>query len=210
MWYKIYRKLYRYFKQWIIVIKSTVTPGFTDNIIKKHVRLKICHSPEFLRERFAKNDFINNNILVIGTKNTSIFKKIKKIHGHYAKAVERLSPTESELLKYYANGFAGLRIVFANIIFELSKKLGCKYDKIKKCYIKTGKASDLYLDVNKNFRGYGGTCLPKDIEVLNNLIYKHKLSFELIRSIIEDNKKFKITIPKGMRRNWWLYLVNYQ
>jgi UDP-glucose 6-dehydrogenase len=43
---------------------------------------------------------------------------------------------------------------------------------------------------NKNTRGYGGHCLPKDTSAWNNLIKTLGLDFKLIQSVIDDNEKF--------------------
>ena len=185
----------------VICIRSSTEPGFTLKMIKKFKNNKICFVPEFLRERSSKKDFTTgHNLLAVGTKSIKNFEIIVKAHGKFPKTTERLSPTEAEILKYYINLYASLRIVFANIFFEISKKFGSNYENIKNSYIKTGRGSpELYLSVNKKLRGYAGICLPKDTKAIINLLKKLKLDYNLISSIDKDNKKFKKTIFKGMR-----------
>lgn len=184
-----------------ICIRSSTEPGFTDNIIKKYKNKKICFVPEFLRERCAKKDFLyNHNLLAVGTYNKQVFDKIKKAHGKIPKKTIKLKPTEAEILKYYINVYASMRVTFANIFYEISKKFNCNYNNILKSYIATGRGSpEMYLKVNKNLRGYAGICLPKDTVAIISLIKKLKLNFSLIKSINMDNKKFKKTVFKGMR-----------
>lgn len=185
----------------IICIRSTVHPGYSRSLLKKYKKLKICYSPEFLRERMAKKDFtVNHNVLAVGTNSKIIFNKIVKAHGKLPKKKIMMKLEEAELLKYFNNVYASTRIIFANIIYEISKKFKCDYNKIKSSYIHTGKALDLYLDVNKNLRGYGGPCLPKDTKALRNLLKKLHLDFKLIDSIDKDNNKLKTTVFKGMRK----------
>jgi UDPglucose 6-dehydrogenase len=185
----------------IVVIRSTVYPGFTQQIIDQYTDLKICNSPEFIKERSAVDDIINNqNLLVIGTSDKWIFNKVAQAHGNYPKNIDQLLPVETEILKYYSNTFAGLRVVFANIFYEICKKLGANYTEIKKSYIKTKNTTDFYLDVNQNLRGYAGTCLPKDIKFTAIFLKKIGLNFDLIESIVTDNDKFEPTTPKGMRK----------
>ena len=45
-------------------------------------------------------------------------------------------------------------------MYEICKTVGADYTKIKETFIKRGTTKDLYLDVNDNFRGYAGVCLP--------------------------------------------------
>ncbi|NBP00902.1 MAG: UDP-glucose/GDP-mannose dehydrogenase family protein [Proteobacteria bacterium] len=184
----------------IIAIRSTAVPGFTQTMVEKYSNNSICFVPEFLRERCAVEDFIkNHNVLAIGTNNDYVYETISSIHGFLPKQTVRLSPTEAELLKYFNNVYASLRIVFANVFFEASKKLNCDYDAIKNAYIKTGKALDMYLDVSDSLRGYGGMCLPKDTKAFAKLLIDNNLDFKIIESINDDNDKFKKTVYNGMR-----------
>jgi len=112
---------------------------------------------------------------------------------------EHLTPNEAEVLKYYNNVYAALRVTFANVMYEICDKLDCDYTTIKNAYIKTGKATDMYLDVNPNLRGYGGMCLPKDTQAIASLLKQLNLDFELINSVHTDNEKFKKTVFNGMR-----------
>lgn len=185
----------------IIGIRSTVYPGFTESMIEKYSDLIICFVPEFLRERCAADDFINNHtLLAVGTNDPHVYKKIVESHGHLPQNTKQLSPTEAEVLKYYNNSFAALRIVYANIIYELCEKLDCDYSKVKDSYILTGKTNDLYLDVNKKLRGYGGMCLPKDVKALASILKELDLDFDLIDSLDRDNVKFNKTVFNGMRK----------
>lgn len=185
----------------IICIRSSTEPGFTEKVIKKYKNNKICFVPEFLRERMAKKDFVKNHeLLAVGTKSKKIFKEVVKAHGKLPKNIKMLKPTEAEILKYYINVFASLRVTFANIFFEICQKFNCDYEKVKESYITTGRGSpNMYLTVTKNLRGYAGICLPKDTKTIILLLKKLKLNFNLIKSIHTDNEKYKKTIFKGMR-----------
>ena len=184
----------------IIAIRSTSVPGFTQRMIEKHKNLAICFVPEFLRERCAADDFINNHkLLAVGTFDIWVFRKVVKAHGNLPEHIEHLTPTEAEVLKYFNNVYASLRVTFANVMYEICEKLNCDYTTIKNSYIKTGKAVDMYLDVSDGLRGYGGMCLPKDTKALARLMEKLNLDLHLIASIDQDNSKFKKTVFNGMR-----------
>lgn len=190
--------LYNY--KGIVAIRSTVVPGFTQRMIDTYRNLTICFVPEFLRERCAADDFINNHkLLAIGTHDIWVYRKLVKAHGELPEHTEHLTPNEAEVLKYYNNVYAALRVTFANVMYEICDKLDCDYTTIKNAYIKTGKAVDMYLDVNPSLRGYGGMCLPKDTQAIASLITELGLDLELIKSIHTDNNKFKKTVFNGMR-----------
>tara|TARA_R110000782_G_scaffold2790_6_gene10489 strand:+ start:1627 stop:2421 length:795 start_codon:yes stop_codon:yes gene_type:complete len=184
----------------IIAIRSTVVPGFTQRMIETYKNLTICFVPEFLRERCAADDFINNHkLLAVGTHDIWVYRKLVTAHGTLPENTEHLTPNEAEVLKYYNNVYAALRVTFANVMYEICDKLDCDYTTIKNAYIKTGKATDMYLDVNSGLRGYGGMCLPKDTQAIASLIQELGLDLELIQSIHNDNDKFKRTVFNGMR-----------
>lgn len=184
----------------IVAIRSTVVPGFTQRMIDTYKNLTICFVPEFLRERCAADDFIHNHkLLAIGTHDIWVYRKLVKAHGDLPENVVHLTPSEAEVLKYYNNVYAALRVTFSNVMYEICEKLDCDYTTIKDAYIKTGKAIDMYLDVNPNLRGYGGMCLPKDTQAIAALLNELDLNYDLIQSIHNDNTKFKKTVFNGMR-----------
>ena len=185
----------------VICIRSTCIPGTTQTLIEKYKNTNICFSPEFLRERCAVEDFIENHeLLAIGTENDEAFEKIKNAHGNLPKNTARLTPTEAELLKYFNNTYAAVRIIFANYMFEISQRLNADYNQILDAYLQTQKSTGNYLSVNENLRGFGGMCLPKDTTAISKLSEKLGIPFELISTVLSDNEKLEITVFKGMRK----------
>lgn len=185
----------------IIAIKSTVIPGTTMNLIYETTNEKICFVPEFLRERCAITDFIeNHDLLAVGTVSSDVYNMIVECHGKYPKNHTILTPSEAEILKYYSNIFNAMKIIFANEMYEICNIVGANYSKIKDAFIKRGTAKDIYLDVNDNFRGYGGQCLPKDTLAMSHFVNENGLDLKLFETIHNENKKFKTTVFDGMRK----------
>ena len=184
----------------VIAIKSTVEPGTTERIRKETGNNNICFVPEFLRERCAIADFVeNHDLCVIGTEDQKIFDLIKKSHGSYPSKVVQLTPTEAELCKYFNNVFNATVITFANNFCELCDKMGVNYGNIKNAVVNRDHINDSYLDCNDNFRGFGGVCLPKDTRALANLAKSIGTKGSLFERILEENSKYKVTVQKGMR-----------
>lgn len=184
----------------IIALKSTSVPGTTEFVIKKYNDRDICFVPEFMRERYALQDFISNhNLLAIGCHTDRAWESVCKSHGWLPKNIVRMTPTEAEILKYYSNSFNALRVVFANVMFEICSKLNSDYSKILSTFILRKTASSDYLNCNQNIRGYGGMCLPKDVKAMANLCKKLGLPFDLFDTINNDNSKVEKTVFTGMR-----------
>ena len=184
----------------IVAIKSTVKPTTTEKLIGL-TSLNLCFVPEFLRERCSISDFTeNHDLLAVGTYSETVYEVVKRCHGNYPKSYEMLTPTEAEILKYYSNVYNALRIIFANEMYEICDHVGADYTKIKDTFIKRGTTKDLYLDVNDNFRGYGGVCLPKDTKALDAFVKEVGLDLKLFEMINTENNKFKTTVFNGMRK----------
>jgi len=184
----------------IVAIKSTVKPGTTQKLIDS-LEMDICFVPEFLRERCAIVDFTEkHDLLAVGTHSKQVYDKVVECHGKYPQNHAMLSPSEAELLKYYSNVFNSTKIIFANEMYEIAAAIGADYSKIKDAFVKRGTSVDLYLDVNENFRGYGGMCLPKDTAALASFVDELGLDMKLFETIETENKKFKVTVFDGMRK----------
>ena len=184
----------------VVAIKSTVTPGTTNRLSDKYPNLELCFVPEFLRERCAIADFINNHDLcVIGTNNSLAYEKIKKVHGNYPKKFIQLSPLESEFVKYFNNVYNATLVTFANSFYEVCKATGADYTKIKNTIVQREHINDAYLGCNEDFRGFGGPCLPKDTRTIATLVKRKNLNVDFFKMLLEENSKYKTTVFKGMR-----------
>jgi len=185
----------------LCVIKSTVTPGTTDRLAQS-VQIKLAFCPEFLRERAAYTDFVeNHDLCAIGAYRQEDFDLIKEAHGSLPKYTAQLTPLEAEYAKYFSNIFNALRIIFANEFYEVCKATGADYSKIKQAMVHRTTIDDVYLDCNENMRGFGGVCLPKDTTAFAQFVKKLGLDLKFFEMLVEENKKFKTTVFEGMREN---------
>ena len=128
------------------------------------------------------------------------FDLIKKTHGHLPVHIVQVLPIEAELMKYFSNSYKALRITFANSFYKICGELGADYDKIKDAFLFHGVGEGHYLNVNKEFGGFGGTCLPKDTKGLADLVDKLQLDLNIFKTIVEENEKFVMKVPEGMRK----------
>lgn len=185
----------------IIAIKSTVVPGTTEKLIGRYPRMNICFVPEFLRERCAEIDFIeNHDICIIGTNEDSIYNMVKTSHGRYPKNFYKLTPTEAELCKYFNNTYNATLVTFANSFFEVCKAVGVNYTNVKNVMVNREHITDKYLDCNKEFRGFGGMCLPKDTAAIAKLCIDKNIDVDFFMHLLEENNKYEITVYEGMRK----------
>jgi UDPglucose 6-dehydrogenase len=161
----------------LIVIKSTVPPGTTDRLHKHRtgfVSLAFC--PEFLRERAADSDFVeNNDVCISGVYRDADAELIEAAHGSLPKSFVRMRPLEAEFCKYFCNTYNAMRIVFANQFYEVCKAAGADYTIVKNAVVKRHDIIDRYLECNEQVRAFGGSCLPKDTDAF--AVYVADLGF---------------------------------
>ena len=174
----------------LVSIKSTVIPGTTDRLQQQYPGLRMSMVPEFLRAKSALADFVyNHDLLVVGCYNKEDADIIVDLHGSFPQHVARVTPTEAEIIKYFNNVHHAMSVTFANIAYDVCGKLGANYMNVYKAITKRECFNPAYLMANKNMRGYGGHCLPKDTSAWNNLIKRLGLPYNMIQSVIDDNEK---------------------
>jgi len=170
-----------------VAVKSTIVPGTFSKLLTFFDKKRLCLVPEFLREKHAIEDFIwNHNVLVIGSEYTNAIDLVIKSHGHYPKEVKVITPHECEFVKYFSNSFKAYKTVFANSFGKLCDKHNVDYSKVLEVYKAEEVKETAYL---KYFdEGFGGMCLPKDVNAINKLTEGTNIStFDFI---LNENKKF--------------------
>jgi UDPglucose 6-dehydrogenase len=182
----------------LVAVKSTVEPGTTDKLIKQYPHLRIAFCPEFLREKATYTDFVEqHDICVIGTYSKEDFELLKRVHDPLPQNFAHVTPLEAEFAKYFFNVFNALRIVYANQFYDVCKATGADYQKIKNAMTHHRVMPPAYLDCNEKFRGFGGTCLPKDTSAFAQFAKKvlgEAWGLSIFEGIVEINKHYKTTV----------------
>ena len=171
----------------VICIKSTVIPNTTANYIDKYNNDKICFCPEFLRERYAYDDFkYNNKICIIGTINEEVYLLIKYIHQPICTEFRKVIPTEAELTKYFQNVYNTNKIIFANAFYEICKSKNIIYNDIIDNLSIRNSIDTQYLRCDEGLRGPSGNCLVKDTLAFNEYIKSLNNNSTIIQAIVND------------------------
>ncbi len=178
-----------------VVIKSTVIPGTTQRFHDQFPKLKVACSPEFLRSRTANIDFLEQDILVVGTHHDDLAEKIHRQHKSAGiltgeRGFFQVRPTQAELIKYFKNVFLATKVIFVNQFQDICLQLGEDWSEIKEIVTHPQKQQigSSHLDeLPHGKRGFGGDCLPKDTLALYTELTRMGIEYELIRAVIEDN-----------------------
>lgn len=166
-----------------IIIRSTLPLGACERI-QAEVGA-IIYIPEFLRERYWDTDCLKRP-LVVG-HDTDILPDWLLNEEIY-----KCTTTEAELVKMFSNNFAAVRIAFANVFYDLSQSVGADYDTVKNMFFKI-QQDQTYMDVpgHDGTRGFGGKCLPKDLDFLISTLDAHNIDQNWFKHIRELNKEWK-------------------
>jgi len=121
----------------IVVVKSTVPPLTTENIVgniiekysnkKVNTEFGLVFNPEFLKEGSTINDSLNPHLIVIGCNDTKTSEKLKSLFVDiYQENLPQIIDTNiatSELIKYTNNSFLATKISFINTIANICSKV---------------------------------------------------------------------------------------
>ncbi len=159
----------------IVLLRSTVVPGTTRELQSKFDNLRIVFNPEFLTERNAKYDFINQARIIIGGGDTMIQKhEVEKVGGLYRSRFGESQPVietnweTAELIKYMSNCFFTTKISFMNEMYQVAEKCGVDWGVALDGFFRDGRVGHSHMNVpgpDGKF-GFGGSCFPKDMQAM--------------------------------------------
>ena len=160
------------------VLKSTVPIGTTRRLAEEYGLPNLVHSPEFLTERCSIWDAQNPARVIIGSpKGPSTLGDDNKCYDLYFDTCQdrfpsvpifNLSSDESELVKLACNAFAATKVALFNEFRSLTDKLGLDWKAVREGVLGDGRIGNAWTAVPgpDGKRGFGGKCLPKDLEML--------------------------------------------
>ena len=175
-----------------VVVKSTVPPGTTEDIVRPLVQkaagrsdIRYAMNPEFLREGRAIRDFFHPDRIIIGSCDNGCFDTVASAYHGIDAPVIRTSVSAAEMIKYVSNAFLATKISFSNEMGNICKRIGIDVYEVMKGVGMDTRISPHFLDAGV---GFGGSCFPKDVTALINFAVSIGEDPIILKSVMKVNE----------------------
>ena len=180
----------------VIVLRSTVAPGTTENRIlpillessgrKLGAGLSLVFNPEFLREGSSVKDFYQPPQTIVGSLDEAGYVAMEQMYKDLPGSFVRTSTEVAESVKYLCNVFHALKIVFANEAGSVLKECGLDSREVMKIF-----CQDTQLNISPAYLrpgfAFGGSCLPKEVKGFLTLARKMDVPIPALAALLDSN-----------------------
>jgi UDPglucose 6-dehydrogenase len=183
----------------VVVNKSTVPVGTADEvraIIRKKTKheFDVVSNPEFLKQGKAIADFMQPDRVVIGSDSKRALDIMREVYEPFLRTFHPLIAIDvrsAEMAKYAANSFLATKISFINEISNLCERAGADISAVREAI-----GADKRIGYEFLFPGigYGGSCLPKDVQALLYTADGLGSDMRLLRAVNQVNSEQKAAL----------------
>ena len=193
----------------VVVVKSTVTPGTTETIVRPVIEsdsglrwgegFGLAMNPEFLKEGTAVRDTLEPDRIVVGEADKRsgdlLWKMYKKFYEKGMPQTLRTTPVNAELIKYANNAFLAAKVSYINMVANLCEKLpGADVEVVAKGIGMDSRIGGAFLKAGP---GWGGSCFPKDLKNFRATFASLGLKAPMVDATIEVNENQPKTVVRA-------------
>lgn len=176
----------------IVAMKSTVTPGTCASLANVFPRLRIASVPEFLVATDPISSFTHADRIVIGATSPDAAAEIASYFSVVAPGVPTcfVTPGEAELIKLCSNALLAAKVSLANELSDICDRFGVAWPRVQAIVGLDRRIGRDHLTVTPE-RGFGGQCLPKDLDGLIAAARDAGYMPQLLERIAEFNRSIR-------------------
>jgi len=192
----------------VVVVKSTVLPGTTEEVVKPIIEeysgkkafedFGLAMNPEFLREGVGLRDFLNPDRIVIGVKDERTRQVLEKLYEPINAPKLIVDIKTAEMIKYASNAFLATKISFANEIGNICKKLGIDSWKV---FEGVGLDHRISPHFFRSGIGFGGSCFPKDVKALIKKAEEIGEEPLILKAVMEVNERQPLKLIELLKKH---------
>ena len=194
----------------VVVVKSTVVPGTTDEVVLPELEsasgkqagrdFGVGMNPEFLTEGVAVEDFMRPDRIVLGGIDERAVSAQRRVYATFTQTPILATNTKTaEMIKYVSNSVLATMISFSNEIANLCSGLGGVDVAEVMQGVHLARYFTTTLEDGRQVKapissflwagcGYGGSCLPKDTKALSAHGAAHGAPMPLLDAVIQTNQ----------------------
>jgi len=184
------------------LIKSTIVPG-TAKRLSEETGKKIAFSPEFIGEGKYEIPFwlnlphptnmkLHSFHIFGGSKGvTSEWINVWQKVAGWAPTYQQTDSTTAELVKYMENSFLATKKIFCDEFYSIAQALGVDYNELKELWLLDGRMGRSMTLIFPEKRGFGGKCLPKDVNAIVKASEAAGYEPKLIKQVLATNKELR-------------------
>lgn len=177
----------------IIVNKSTCPVGTADMVREAVGKLTthpfdVVSNPEFLKEGAAIDDFMRPDRVVVGCDDVRVFEIMKELYAPFLRTgnpMLQMTIRSAEMAKYATNTMLAARISMINELANIAEAMGADINDVREAVMTDSRIGPSYLFPGL---GYGGSCLPKDVQAIAELGRKHRVPVRMLDAINAVNR----------------------
>jgi len=183
-----------------VVVKSTVVPGTTEDVIGPILEREsggvagtdfgLAMNPEFLREGSAVSDFTDPDKLVFGTADDRAREALEAVYAPLIDdadvPVVHTGRREAEMIKYANNAFLAAKVSLINEIGNVCKAYGVDAYEVADAIGLDDRIGEAFL---RSGVGWGGSCFPKDVDAIVAAAREAGYDPQLLQAAIDVNDR---------------------
>ena len=176
----------------LLVVRSTLRPGRMADlqalVVDSGRATTLLLHPEFTREGTAVADFLAPDRIVIGLPakaSADIAEPLLRLYRGIDAPVVIVDHASAELIKIGANAFLATKITFANELARFCRAVGADMAAVRQGIGLDRRIGPEFLGTGP---GFGGSCLPSQVDLLAALSDELGLDTELLPAVGRSNR----------------------